>query len=58
MKENIKYVAVNGLFGELLDFASDEVILQLVSAKCTPNFVVRWVFSVWQGRYAVLTLHF
>ena len=41
MKENIKYVAVNGLFGELLDFASDEVILQLVSAKCTPNFVVR-----------------
>ena len=30
------YAAVNGLFGKLLNSASEEVILELVSTKCTP----------------------
>jgi len=30
------YAAVNGLFGELLNLASEEVILELVRAKCIP----------------------
>jgi len=28
--------AVNGLFGKLLNLASEEVILELVRAKCIP----------------------
>ena len=30
------YAAVNGLFGKLLILASEEVILELVGAKCIP----------------------
>jgi len=30
------YAAVNGLFGKLLNSASEEVILELVRTKCTP----------------------
>jgi len=30
------YAAANGLFGKLLDLASEEVILELVRPKCTP----------------------
>jgi len=30
------YAAVNGLFGKLLNLASEEVILELVRTKCTP----------------------
>jgi len=30
------YAAVNGLFGKLLNLASEEVILELVRAKCIP----------------------
>ena len=30
------YAAVNGVFGKLLNSASDEVILELVRTKCTP----------------------
>jgi len=30
------YAAVNGLFGKLLNLASEEVILELIKAKCTP----------------------
>ena len=30
------YAAVNGLFGKLLNLASEEVILKLVRAKCRP----------------------
>jgi len=30
------YAAVNGLFGKLLNLASEEVILELVKSKCTP----------------------
>jgi len=30
------YAAANGLFGKLLNLASDEVILELVRIKCTP----------------------
>ena len=30
------YAAVNGLFGKLLNLASEEVILELIKTKCTP----------------------
>jgi len=30
------YAAVNGVFGKLLNLASEEVILELVRTKCTP----------------------
>jgi len=30
------YAAVNGLFGKLLNLASEEVILELVRTRCTP----------------------
>jgi len=30
------YAAVNGLFGKLLNLATDEVVLDLINAKCTP----------------------
>ena len=30
------YAAVNGLFGKVLNLASEEVILELVRTKCTP----------------------
>ena len=30
------YATVNGLFGKLLNLASEEVILELVRAKCIP----------------------
>jgi len=51
------YAAVNGLFGKLLDLASDEVILELVRAKCIPILLWSRVFSVGLGRPAVLRLH-
>ena len=42
------YAPVNGLFGKLLNSASEEVILELVRTNCTPNFIirVRVLFSV------------
>jgi len=49
------YAAVNNLFVKLLNVASDEVILELVRAKCIPDFIIWFrVFSVGQGRPAVL----
>jgi len=30
------YATVNGLFGKLLNLASEEVVLELVRTKCTP----------------------
>jgi len=40
--------AVNGLFGKLLNLASEEVILELVRTKCTPIllYALVRVFSV------------
>jgi len=52
------YTAVNGLFGKLLNLASEGVILELVRTKCTPNFTIRVrVFSVGQGGPAFLRLY-
>jgi len=36
------YAAVNGLFGKLLNLASEEVILELVRTKCTPILLYRF----------------
>jgi len=32
----VLHAAVNGLFGKLLNLASEQVILELVRAKCIP----------------------
>jgi len=48
---------VNGLFGKLLNFASEEVILELVRTKCTSVLLYELrVFSVGQGTPALLRL--
>jgi len=52
------YAAVSGLFGKLLNLAFEEVILELLRTKCTPNFIIPIrVFSAGQGGPAFLRLH-
>ena len=53
------YAAVNGVFGKLLNSASEEVIPELVRTKCTPNIIIRvGVLSVGLDRPALLRLYF
>jgi len=55
----LRNAVANGLFGKLLNLASEEVILELSQlGPNVPNFVTRVrVFSVGQGRPAFLRLH-